>query len=286
MQNNIKRFTKRSCFFFIVCSFIYGCGESSIHTAAIDSTTTETMPIVAPVEEIKSDANTALLGIYHGVQASYNLKNQYGDDMEVNGNKIPVPSIDFKFILKEGNVVELQQINLEDNSRVYYNGKFNVLTNDGNSIKISCSLSDGKSSTPTYNLLINNNSNTITCIGNNEPEFSVEKNNSTATATNSTDKSSSAASENADREIQQNINGVYTFKDESVVVQIVINGDSWTGKTTIITGMGDDYDKPEYESGVVNGNDLYESTGLVKIGYVNGRNLTTTIGDSRVTLSK
>jgi len=38
------------------------------------------------------------LGNYHGIQPSYYMKNQYGDDMVISGNKVSVPSIDFKFL--------------------------------------------------------------------------------------------------------------------------------------------------------------------------------------------
>ena len=67
---------------------------------------------------------------------------------------------------------------------------------------------------------------------------------------------------------------------------INVSGEMWNGRTTIITGMGEDYDKTEYESGSVSGSDLYESTGMVKIGKISGRFLTTTIGGSNVTLTK
>jgi hypothetical protein len=115
------------------------------------------------------------LGNYHGIQPSYYMKNQYGDDMIISGQKIQVPSIDFKFLIKEDNVVSLQQINLDDNSRVYYDGTYKILMNEGNTTKIECSLSDGQTSNPTYVLLINNIDKKGTCIGNNEPEFKVEK---------------------------------------------------------------------------------------------------------------
>lgn len=56
----------------------------------------------------------------------------------------------------------------------------------------------------------------------------------------------------------------------------------------VVTGFGSDYDSQnaQYENGTVNGNDLQESSGMVKIGYVIGKSLTTSIGDHIVTLSK
>lgn len=118
---------------------------------------------------------TEFLGNYHGIQPSYFMKNQYGDDMVINGNKVSVPSIDYKFLLKANNVVSLQQINLEDNSRVYYDGTYKIISEDGASIKIECSLSDGKSSNPAYALTINSSDKKGICTGSNEPKFSIEK---------------------------------------------------------------------------------------------------------------
>jgi hypothetical protein len=115
------------------------------------------------------------LGNYHGIQSSYLMKNQYGDDMVINGNKISIPSVDYKFLIKENSVVNLQQINLEDNSRVYYDGTYKIISDAGDKIKIECSLSDGQTSNPTYVLVINKSDKKGNCIGSNEPEFSVEK---------------------------------------------------------------------------------------------------------------
>lgn len=126
-------------------------------------------------EQKTEELNAEFLGNYHGVQPGYNMKNEYGDDMIVGGNKISVPSIDYKFLLKENNIIRLQQTNLEDNSRVYYNGSIKIIENITDVIKLECSLSDGKSSSPTYIIVINKYDKNVNCIGNNEPEFNLKK---------------------------------------------------------------------------------------------------------------
>ena len=118
--------------------------------------------------------STEFLGNYHGIQPSYFMKNQYGDEMVINGNKIPIPSIDYKFLLKENNIVSLQQINLDDNSRVYYEGTYKIIMEESNATKLECSLSDGEYSNPTYTLAINKSDKTAICTGNSQPEFKVE----------------------------------------------------------------------------------------------------------------
>lgn len=86
----------------------------------------------------------------------------------------------------------------------------------------------------------------------------------------------------------ESVDGLYSYEDNSAILTIRIRGNSWTGKTVIISGIGSDYDNQnaEYENGIVKGNDIYESSGMVKIGYVSGNSLTTSIGGQSVTLRK
>jgi hypothetical protein len=87
---------------------------------------------------------------------------------------------------------------------------------------------------------------------------------------------------------EESINGLYSYEDNSAKLTIRISGNSWSGKTIIITGFGSDYDNQnaQYDNGIVNDNDLYESSGMVKVGYVNGNSLTTSVGGQSVTLRK
>jgi hypothetical protein len=149
----------------------FGCGNSNQETTN-NSSPNESEIISADKTE---GLSTEFLGNYHGIQPSYFMKNQFGDDMVINGNKVSVPSIDYKFLLKDGNVVSLQQINLEDNSRVYYDGTYKIISQEYNTTKIECSLSDGQGSNPTYVLTINKSEKKGVCTGKNEPEFSIEK---------------------------------------------------------------------------------------------------------------
>jgi len=114
------------------------------------------------------------LGNYQGIQPGYFMKNQYGDDMILGGNKVPVPSSDFKFLLKANNVVSLQQTNLEDNNRYYYDGNYTIISDDTEFIKTECSLNDGQGSSPTYILEISKTDKTGKCMGSpGEPEFQI-----------------------------------------------------------------------------------------------------------------
>ncbi len=153
---------------FVLAIVISGCGNK------IDNDQAQST-------EVKNHSQTLLqneyLGNYHGIQPSYTMKNQYGDDMIIGGQKVSVPSIDFKFLLKEDGIAGLQQTNLDDNSRVYYNGTFKLLNEDANTVTVECSLSDGEYSKPKYILKINKSDKTAVCKGANEPEFSITKQN-------------------------------------------------------------------------------------------------------------
>ena len=95
-------------------------------------------------------------------------------------------------------------------------------------------------------------------------------------------------SKSTNTQVEETINGIYTYSDNSFETEITVSGDRWYGKTMIVTGFGADYDRQnsQRDNGIVNGNDLYESSGMVKIGYVSGKSLTTSIGGQRVNLRK
>ena len=101
-----------------------GCGNNN--SDATNKSTNQSAE-ASPKEEGQLDND--LLGRYHGIQPSYFLKNQYGDDMVINGNKVSVPSIDFKFLLKEA--VEMGYYDPIDYSKspFLYCGKVKVTNN-------------------------------------------------------------------------------------------------------------------------------------------------------------
>ena len=88
--------------------------------------------------------------------------------------------------------------------------------------------------------------------------------------------------------IDNDIDGVYRYVDNSVEAEVTVSGDRWSGKTMIISGFGRDHDleNAQYDNGIVRGKDLFESSGNLKIGFINGKNLTTSLGDQSVTLMK
>ena len=150
---------------------LFGCGNNN-QESTNNSSPNETEK---KSEDKPEGLSAEFLGNYHGIQPSYFMKNQYGDDMVINGNKVSVPSIDYKFLIKENTIVSLQQINLEDNSRVYYDGTYKIISEESITTKIECSLSDGQGSNPTFVLTINRSDKKGICTGSNEPEFSIEK---------------------------------------------------------------------------------------------------------------
>lgn len=84
------------------------------------------------------------------------------------------------------------------------------------------------------------------------------------------------------------IDGTYSFKDNSVEVTVTIDGNTWSEKTTIISGINSDYDEQnaQYDEGIVKGNDLYDGSGMIRVGFVNGNRLNITVANQTVTLFK
>ena len=71
---------------------LFGC-----YNGTNKSSSAETNQVLAE----KTVENPAIyLGNYHGIQATYFIKNQYGYDMIIGCKKVSVPSSDFKFLIK------------------------------------------------------------------------------------------------------------------------------------------------------------------------------------------
>jgi hypothetical protein len=105
---------------------------------------------------------------------------------------------------------------------------------------------------------------------------------------NSTSTKATSETSIDDSKSEINNNGIYTYKDNSTELQITVSGNRWMGKTVIISGFGSEYDNQnaQYDNGIVNGSDLYESSGNIKIGYIDGSSLVASVFDRQFTLRK
>ena len=119
-------------------------------------------------------------GVYNGVQPSYFMKNKFGDAIIISGNKIEIPSIDYKFLFDKNQKVSLQQTGLDDNYRYYYEGDYKIVSQTDDVIVIECSLSllipVGSTSSPTYLLEYNIDDDSFMCTDSSGgPNFIVTK---------------------------------------------------------------------------------------------------------------
>tara|TARA_B100001971_G_C17949643_1_gene411874 strand:+ start:150 stop:617 length:468 start_codon:yes stop_codon:yes gene_type:complete len=82
------------------------------------------------------------------------------------------------------------------------------------------------------------------------------------------------------------INGTYSLDAGDGELTITISGNSWRSKFVMVTGFGSAYDNQnaEYDRGIVKGNDLFDKSGYVNVGYVSGPGGTLRFGN--YTLSK
>jgi hypothetical protein len=160
----------------LICTtsfLISSCGNSSSEASSNTSSSQSSNAGQPKTPAITQD----FVGTYHGIQPGYFLKNKNGADMVINGNKVPVPSIDYTFILNSNSTVTMQQISLDDNRRVNYEGSTRIITDNSSTLEIECLLSDGRTSKPTYTLSINKANKKAICAGSNEPVFEIEKTN-------------------------------------------------------------------------------------------------------------
>ena len=82
---------------------------------------------------------------------------------------------------------------------------------------------------------------------------------------------------------QKSMNGLYSYSDSEGESTIIISGNRWSGKLVIITGFGSSYDNStaNYSNGIVKDGILYDDSGYIELGSVNGTSLTMPIGSSR-----
>ncbi len=88
--------------------------------------------------------------------------------------------------------------------------------------------------------------------------------------------------------VKETVNGNYFYEGSDAKCKILVMGDLWTGSFTFVSGFGAEYDasQAEFQTGVVRGNEIFDESGLVKIGHIDGNNLTTTVGGQYITLKR
>ena len=88
--------------------------------------------------------------------------------------------------------------------------------------------------------------------------------------------------------VKETVNGNFFYEGLDAKCKILVMGDLWTGSFTFVSGFGAEYDAShaEFQTGVVRGKEIFDESGLVKIGYIEGNNLTTTVGGQYITLKR
>jgi hypothetical protein len=112
------------------------------------------------------------LGNYIGVQESYNIKNEDGSEMIINGNSVNVPSSEYKISLDNNKKVTVVQTNLVDKKTYEYNGSYEIINEKEKYLEIKCEV-NYENSKPTFIIIINKN--TLKCQGDFGPDFNLTK---------------------------------------------------------------------------------------------------------------
>lgn len=84
-----------------------------------------------------------LEGIFTGTQKGYYPKNKLGDYVIIKGNKLYIPSVNYKFSFQDDFSVSLQQS--VDGSKYYYEGTYKIIENERNIVIIECQLLESES---------------------------------------------------------------------------------------------------------------------------------------------
>ena len=121
------------------------------------------MPVILFSQEVELDSE--FFGVYTGEQKGYTLKDKFGDDMILMGNKVIIPSSEHKFMIQKDNVVSMKQTALDGSmSPIIYEGSYKVDENT-NSIIIECLVSAiGDDGVVTYVLTIDKSTMKMTCL--------------------------------------------------------------------------------------------------------------------------
>ncbi|MBM3455511.1 MAG: hypothetical protein FJX80_10230 [Bacteroidetes bacterium] len=85
---------------------------------------------------------------------------------------------------------------------------------------------------------------------------------------NSGNSNSNSSKQMEQTKVEDAIDGVYSGSQNisglELVAKLTISGSRWSATSQL------GYDSPEYQNGVVKGNDLFDDSGMIKIGYVSG----------------
>ena len=81
------------------------------------------------------------------------------------------------------------------------------------------------------------------------------------------------------------INGTYKYSDSGGSSTVTVSGNTWSAKSVINSGFGSSYDngQAQYSNGVVKNGKLYDSSGYVQVGSVDGSSLEIAIGSGMAT---
>lgn len=77
------------------------------------------------------------------------------------------------------------------------------------------------------------------------------------------------------------IDGIYDYLSRSIELSITIKGNIWIEKVRLC-----EFCDLEYNSGIVNGDTLFDNSGYVKVGFISENTVITTIGGKKVILNK
>jgi hypothetical protein len=127
--------------------------------------------------EESNEENFDFYGVYFGLQSSYNLKDEYGNDLIYRGRKGTVPVTYNKFKIEKNGRVTLEQSNLDKPANIdYYNGFFSITSQNNDRTIILCKM-QSDDSVPSFEIEVNHFNDNANCKPETKytPQFNLRK---------------------------------------------------------------------------------------------------------------
>ncbi|GGF21157.1 hypothetical protein GCM10011339_06430 [Echinicola rosea] len=116
------------------------------------------------------------LGSFIGTAPESVVKDENGNDMVINGQKIKTPPIAHTFTFTPDLKVRLEQVNENDQSVKQLSGTYQITKDDPQQYEIVCSVNNGSDITLTYAITIDKASQKTLCSLTNQAPFELLKN--------------------------------------------------------------------------------------------------------------
>ncbi|MAR15139.1 MAG: hypothetical protein CMG21_01610 [Candidatus Marinimicrobia bacterium] len=165
------KFIKNKNLFMILYSILLlmlvSCGEENTKASKINNLENKSI-------DRKAVESNEWIGTFKGTCASYNMENQYGEEMIIYGNYVTVPSVNYKFKIYDKNTCSIYMDDGEDEFSCH-NVRYTISSNYNDFSLTMMPTSDSNCGGGEMILTGDNGSYKIEKGSNGQPSYSVNK---------------------------------------------------------------------------------------------------------------